>query len=412
MLIRTDKQLHRSYAVLSVLLIFCVMWGCIGVATARYHTEIFTATVYGTKPTPAYSTLGAETTVYDWGDWSSDTEEDPTATIVFDQQEPLRGVLQFSFDRTTEQVRDVFLFSDWGVPSTGGMYTVRDEDGHVELPFSVLITDRERSGQIVLDVAWTPEGEDTPTLTSRYLLTLQPQQLCGVAETPPSFGSTTEFLTDRLLHLSLQPPATASGVMLTNGSLLSDTFAAGLRYYTKQYPQGVLLLHDSTVYLPTDGSDTQEILLDIDRKGSTAPVKIGAGAAEGYLATTTQTPAAAATSLQISTEGLPLVSATRSWTVTVTEAAVFRDAMWNNRLQEGAQLTFTLERLTDGRFVPVEPNGDLTFTVAQTENGGTVTVAAPTAKQPAGTYQLRIEQAWYGYSLYSDILTFFIDYRG
>lgn len=407
----TDKKLHKSYAVLWALLILCVIRGSIGITMAHYRAADFTATVYGGEKADDFSTLGVEKKVYDWGDWSAESDEDPTATIILQESEPLNGVLQFSFDRTTVEARDVFLFADWGIPASGGSYTVRDEDGRVELPFSVLIADRLRSAQVVLDVTWTPNGADTPTLSARYLFTLYPQTLCGDRETSPAFGSATEFLTDRLLHLSVQTPATMSGVMLANGFTLSDSFAVGTRYYTKQYPQGVQLLNDSPIYISTDGSDVQEILLEWNHNDSSEPMRIAAGAADGYLATTVQTPAEKATSLQVATGELPLVGKTATWTLTLTEAPVFRDAAWNNSVQEGAQLLFTIERLVNGAFLPIEPSEDLTVSIVQTETGGTVTVGAPTGKQPAGTYQVRIEQTWNGYPLHAETIPFFVDYR-
>lgn len=408
MVFRTRKKQHRAYAILSVWLLLCVMLGGIGVTTARYQQPPFSSTVYGEELSD--NTVGPERRIYDFGGWTLGAEQDPTATIVLHQHTPLKGVLRFAFDYTTAAQRDVSLFTEWGLAGNGGTYTVNEEDGHIALPFSLIVSTSTRSGVVHLDVEWIPDNVAEPTQSARYLLTLNQHGLCADVETPPAIGSTTEFLTDRLLRLSLQPPTTAPGLIVANGSTLNDVFAAGLRYYTPLYPQGVLLLQDSTVYLPMDGSDSQEILLNFHQI-DVSPIRIAVGTSDGYLATTAQTPASKVTSLHVTAEEPAIVNKTQSWTVTLNEAPLFHDAMWNNHLQEDNQLMVTLQRFVNGAFVDAEPSEDLVCAITQTENSGTVTVSAPTGKQPAGTYQLLIQQTWNGYPLHTQTIPFFIDYR-
>lgn len=408
MTVYTGKKLHRSYAVLCAVLLTSLMIASIGVATARYRQDPLTSTVYG-ESTETETTLDVERRVYDFGAWTTGGQ-DPAAIIVLHQSTPLNGGLRFTLDDTSAAKRDISVFTEWGVKGSDGLYAVNDQDGHAELPFSLLVATSTRSGVVQLDVEWIPDGESEPTLSARYLLTLNPHELCADVEAPPAIGNVTEFLTDEQLYLSLQPPATAAGLILANGPTLTDAFAAGLCYHTPLYPQGVTLLQDSTIYLPTDGSDSQELLLDFNRS-LTEPVRLTAGVSDGYLATTTQTPTDKRATLDVVTEGVPLVNTARLWSVTVKETAAFRDAVWNNGVQEGAQLTVKMRRLTNGAFVDVSSNEDLVLSFTQTENGGTVTVAAPTGVQPAGTYQLVFTQTWNGYPLFAESVPFFIDYR-
>lgn len=408
MTVSHNTKIYMATVALSFLLVMAFLVGSVGTATARYRKDALLSVVYGEQPE---STLSADGCVYDLGCWNINDAEDPQATIVLQQNGVLKGTLRFFFDDVTTQKRDVVVLADAGFSGVSGERTVNEADGQLELPFSLIVSTQSRSGVVSLDVEWVPADGTSETLTARYLLTLNPQLLCVSGANAPTFGENTGFLTKSLLRLSVNVPADGGGVMLAHGVNMSGAFAAGTRYYTAAYPAGVTLLKDSVLYFPFAGGSQQEVLVDCKDTTASTPVKITVGSSDVQFSTTTQTAAADSATLTVSGANGAIVSIKSPLALTIKEAAALADSRWNDGGQSGAQLSFELQRLVDGRFSRVASNADISLTVAHTGNSGTLTVSAPTGKQPAGTYRLVITQTYNGCVIYTNHVRFFIDYR-
>ncbi len=399
---RKQRKIHMATLGISVLLMLGIGLSSIGVASARYQKNAMVSAIYGEIPADP-STLSAAGSTYDFGCWSRGGD-DLDSTIILKGASPLKGTLRFSFDGVTAEKKDIAL--QIGSDSRKE-YVVEEADGRMDLPFSLIISAQNRSGSAHLDVEWVPAGAEKATLSARYLITLNPAALCAGAESAPTFEEAGGFLTNDLLHLPLKMPAGGEGILLAQGANLSGEFPAGICYYTKAYPRGVTLLRDSVLYLPRNASGAEDLLIRREGKGAVEAVKFTAGSSDQYQAATTLTPKTEEASLTVSGGNEPIVNGEKSLTLTVSEASSLKDSAWNDGATSGAQLSWELQKLSNGKFEKITPSAQLKITAKV----GKLEISVPGGKQPAGTYQLILKQTYNGYPIHASTVRFFVDYR-
>ena len=360
----------------------CVL---ISPAFARYSNSTSTDVVVGNPSAVAEQTMSADTMVYDFGicNQNADAEEFSHTLRILDDA-PLSGFLKFSFDH--DSLGDVAVLVDhaYYTQERDGGYLVSASDGDLQVPFSLMFSSVPTTDRVaVLDVSWYPNDGDEPTLFATYLVALAPSAE-GAGDTT-FLGGDTALLTPSTVAAQITVPADRTGVLLAQGDTLDATFTAGTRYFTKTYPQGVTLLRDSALYL----TSTDMVLLNIP---ATDSVTLTAGVSETWKNSKTNlTPQAA--SLTASCDGTAVVSASQPLAVSLNADA--------------ADLTWHVHRYSGGVLTPVDLGTDLTVTASD----HTLTVAAPTGKQPAGTYRLTVTRTYFGYPVEETTLWFFIDYR-
>lgn len=403
---RNIKKIHIATLGMSVLLMLGIGLGSIGVASARYQKSAMVSTVYGSIPADP-STLSAAGSTYDFGCWTSGGE-DLDATIILKGAASLKGTLRFSFDGVTTEKKDIALQING---SADKEYAVSEADGRLDLPFSLVLSAQNRSGSAHLDVEWVPAGSDKATLSARYLIALNPAALCAGAERAPIFEEAGEFLTNDLLHLSLKMPSGGEGILLAQGATLSGKFPAGICYYTKAYPRGVTLLRSSVLYLPRNESGAEDLLIRREGKGAVEAVKITAGSSDQYQAATTLTPKTEEASLTVSGGNEPIVNGEKALTLTLSEASSLKDSAWNDGGTSGAQLSWELQKLSNGTFEKITPSAQIKITATRSSGGGKLEISVPGGNQPAGTYQLILKQTYNGYPIHASTVRFFVDYR-
>lgn len=399
---------HMLYAVVTVCALLLATFSSVGITQARYSNAAYAEVLYdqGVGDT---STLSSEKSIYDFGCWTTkDTAEDITHTIVLEEDAPLAGILRFTWDAVTAQERDVALARG------NGDYLVEDADGYFELPISLVLNATTRSGTAILDVEWIPEGGGEASASARYLLTLNPllSEETASDKVDTLFHSDTRFLTSRQLWLTLTVPSDYAGATFSPGMSETNTFPAGTRYSTEAYPRGITLLRDSVIYLPRQATGYAKALVEVDGAAAGETATFTASTSNVFINHTSQTVPTSPMSLSMSV-GSPVavVSKTRMLTALLTEAAAFRDGAWNSAATGETELIWCIERFSGGDFLAVTPGEDLTVTPSQTAEGGTLIIAAPTGKQPAGTYRLTVTQTYKGYLLNEITAWFFIDYR-
>lgn len=358
---------------------------------ARYSNSTSTDVVVGDPSAVAEQTMSAvpDAAVYDFGicDQGVNVEEFSHTLRILDDA-PLSGFLKFSFD--PDSVDDVTVLIDhaYYAQERNGGYLVSASDGDLQIPFSLIFSSPITATDCVvtLNVSWYPNDGTEPTLFATYLVTLAPDT---VGEGDAAFlGGDTAMLTPSTVAAQVTVPADRTGVLLAQGDTLDAPFTAGTRYFTKAYSQGVTLLRDSPLYLTHDGS-TETVLLNIP---ATDSVNLTAGVSETWKNSKTNlTPQAA--SLTASCSGTAVVSASRPLAVSLNADA--------------AGLTWHVHRYSGGTLTPVTIGTDLTVTASD----HTLTVAAPTGKQPAGAYRLTVTRNHSGYPVEETTLWFFIDYR-
>lgn len=385
-------------------------------AFARYSNVASTAVVYGhTGLLPAGQTMSPATEVYDFGVYSRDADRSEFShTVRICDDAPVSGILRFYWDETTRSNQDILVYIEnryYTSMSTSGYtdYTVSAADGNLQVPFSLLFASSAPATDRVaeLEVSWYPADGDEPTLFARYLLAVTAADPLGTA--PAFIAEETAFLTDRLLQAAVTTPADYTGVLLASAD---GTFTAGTRYFGDAYPHGVTLLRDSAVFIPREGDSTR-LLMDLSAHLSDdSPVSLTVGVSDTLQSTLSRTPLSSVKPLTVTqSDSAGLVTEPKPLTVTVTEAATFRDSDWSHTGDTPNDLTWQVYRYEDGGLYPVTVGEDLAVATEQTANGGTFQIALSDVPAPAGTYVLVITQSYYGYPVLETPIWFFVDYR-
>ncbi len=403
---------HRALfcVVICVVLALVTALNGIGVAYGRYNRVAFSSAVCGTPQAEA-STLTSEKKIFDFGCWQIGQTDGFSHTVVLEQSEPLQGTLRFVWDEVTASRADILVLHTDGLVGVGGEYTVNEADGRLEFPFSLFFSSTTRCGNAYVDVEFIPQGARQAAASARYLVMLNPYDLgASVGNAVPAVSNNTAFLTNRILRLCVLAPGSCNGVLLSAGSNVSDAFAVGTAYYNTHYPQGVTVIKNSILYLPAG----QDGMVDTVIKWPEPPaeqVQLTVGATQTNTTLIRQTPAAYTSAVEVSAQGVPVVSRTQGVTATVHLPDTLPDNAWNNNDGGISQLTWQVQRLQDGRFLDVDCGTDLVARVMQTAIEGNITLTAPTGQQLAGTYRLKCTQIYNGYAIASAYTWFFIDYR-
>lgn len=388
------------YALVSVTLLLAVALSTLGIAQARYNRADMLSVAYGAA-CDERSTLSEQGAVYDFGAWTyGESGEGFTHTVVISSAQALSGRLTFTWDSATAAANDA-------TTTDGAVVAVNEADGLLEYSLSLALTS-QRSARATLTVEWIPDGESEATLSVRYLIALNPYaQSAQAAVSTPSFDSSAGFLSKEMLKLSATAPDGAEGMLLASGSSLTSGFAAGVKYYTSQYPQGVTLLRKSVLYLPSESGSVSAVL-DLTAQLSASPVAVSVGESATNCITASFTPRAdSALTVSLSDSVLSHVS---PLTVTVTEAAALSDSAWNSG-SGGAQLSWRIERYAGGEYSAVSLSENLTASTAYATDSGSLVLRAPTGEQAAGAYRLTVTQSYNGMRINEKTRWFFIDYR-
>ncbi len=398
-------------ALLCVVIALVTLLSSIGVAYGRYNRVVFSSVVCGAPQADA-STLTADKKIYDFGCWQLGQTGGFAHTVILEQNEPLQGTLRFVWDVETVDKADITALPTGEYSGSGGVYTINEADGRLEFPFALFFSSTTRCGSAYLDVELIPQGQTAATASARYLVMLNPYSVGqSVGNAVPAVSNNTAFLTDRLMRLCALAPGSCGGVVLAAGANVTDTFAAGTVYYNNAHPRGVTLVQDSVLYLPAN----QEGMVDAVIAWPQTPaqqVQLAVGVSQTNFTLTRQTPAAATAAIELSAKGTPVVSRTGGATITLQVPDTLPDSQWNTQNGSVAELTWQVQRLQGGQFTDVACGTDLVAAVMQTATEGTITVTAPTGRQPAGTYRLKCTQHYNGCSIATAETWFFIDYRG
>ncbi len=383
----------------------------IGVAYGRYNRVAFSSVVCGAPQADA-STLTSDKRIYDFGCWQLGQTGGFAHSVVLEQGEPLQGTLRFVWDAETRSKADITALPTGEHSGSGGVYTVNEADGRLEFPFALFFSSTTRCGSAYLDVEFIPQGAEAAIASARYLVMLNPYSVGqSVGNAVPAVSNNTAFLTNGLMRLCALAPGSCSGVTVAAGETVTDAFAAGTVYYHALYPNGVTLLQDSVLYLPAN----QEGMVDAVIAWPQPPaqqVQIAVGVSQTNFTITRQTPTAATTAIELLAQSTPVVSRTGAATFTLQVPDTLPDSQWNTQNGSVAELTWQVQRLQGGQFTDVACGADLVAAVTQTATGGTITITAPTGRQPAGTYRLKCTQRYNGCSIAAAEVWFFIDYRG
>lgn len=409
------KKALRSLVLLVVSLLVLTLF-TIHPIYARYKNTTHTSAVFGYETVPIASTLTADTAVYDFGCWNEANSAEFADTIHLYGAGALSGTLRLQLDTVSAINAEIVVLADGAYDSSNinsgySDYRLSAADGHIVFPFYLLFGSRVTTDRVAtLDVSWYPDGSNEPTLFAHYFWAMNP--LTDAAASNVYFSSAPALVSPTLLRASLYTPAQDFGVMLGLGSTCSAPFARGTRYYIPTYPQGVTLLRDSPLCLERQ-ADVSTILMNLSAhtaSHSTFSVTAGVSATAGQTASVSTAGASVPLSVSLS-DPAGVVSMENSLTVTLSTPAPFTDGAWNAAGSEAAQLTWQLQRLSDGVYTPISPDAHLTMAVQQTADGGTLTIGAPTGIQPAGTYRLILTMTYDGYVIAHTKVDFFIDYR-
>lgn len=369
----------------AVLAVACTL---ISPAFARYSNSDSIEVVFGDSSAVLEQTMADPTAdaVYDFGVYDGLSQEPFTHTLCICDDAPLSGFLRFDFDAASPRgAVAVWIEPQYYTQQRDGGYVVSASDGNLQIPFELMFSSPLTATDCVvtLNVSWYPNDGTEPTLFATYLVTLAPDTV-GEGDAAV-LGGDTAMLTDSSVAAQVTVPADRTGVLLAQGTSLDGAFAAGTRYFTQAYPQGVTLLRDSALYVTHDGTET--VLLDISDSSS---VTLTAGVSDAWCDTRTLTPQAAGLTASCDET---VVSASRAVTVTLNTDA--------------ADLTWRIDRYRGGALIPLTTGADLTVT----PSGQTLTVEAPTGQLPAGAYRLTVTRTHLGYPVEETFVWFFIDYR-
>lgn len=393
-----SKKKNTLSVVLGALVLFAIVLSTFGATYAHYNKTSVCSLVYG-ESREEKSTLSAEGKIFDFGIWRSGSANALSHTLVLESAAALNGTLALLWDSATAAANDVAI--EGGV----GERHVSEADGTYSVPISMHVSS-SRSAVASLDVSWTPDGATAPTLTARYFIALNPETSAAQAIT---FGGSTGFLSRDLLHFEATAPSGSHGLIVTPGEGLAQNFKAGTKYYNSTYPQGVTLLSDSAIYLPCENGKVSAVL-NVGENVGASTFKLCVGTSTENYSTTTLTPKSEK-ALSVTTDSDVILSHTNPFTVSIAEAATLHDAAWNTAGSGAAQLSWSIERLVGGEYVPVSTGDNLTAKLERTATGGSITLGAPTGEQPAGTYRMKITQKYNGLKVGQITKWFFIDYR-
>ena len=397
------------YVAVDVLILAVIAFSCLGFAQARYNNGDISSYVYGTEKVDV-CTMSEEGKVFDFGIWQLGQGDSFSSTVIIESRDALRGTLRFSLDEDTADVNDIAIQIDGVFSSSHGEYTVNEEDGRLELPFSVFISPTNRVATAYLDVEWIENGSSEVAMSSRYLMALNAFSIEDKNAVTVDQNN-TKFLTNDLLNVAVEVTDTAEGVILAPGSIITNKFSAGMKYYTDQYPQGVILLKSSALYFSDLQNGKLNTVLDLGDYTAESPISLTAGFSESKYVVTSQTPLSVTKTLTVSVEKKTVLSHTKPLTVTLEEAAALSDNEWNVDGSEKSELEWQIERLVNGKYVAVETSKNLTVSKKQTNNTGELVLSTPTGDQPAGTYRIKFTQKYNGYTVGTEFSWFFIDYR-
>ena len=258
-----------------------------------------------------------------------------------------------------------------------------------------------------LDVSWYPDGSAEPTLFACYRLAVPAADPVGAA---PAFDPEgTAFLTDRLLEVTVTTPVIYTGVTV---SPTDGVFAAGTRYFSDAFPNGVTLLRDSALFIEGSGTSAR-ILMDLTAHLSgDDPLSLTVSVSDTLFGTASCTPYANASALTVTLSDMTgLLSPARPLVITLTESAAFRDSDWSQTGNTPCDLTWRIQRYEGGVCHPVTTDG-LTVTPTQTQRGGTLRLEIAEGNSlPAGTYLMTVTQYYYECPVLETPIWFFVDYR-
>lgn len=409
------KRWNRTVSLsLCVLLALTVLLG-ITPTYARYSNVATTVTSYGhTELVPVGQTLSAHTAEYDFGVYDADAEEDSFShTICILDDRAVSGVLRFSWDEATRINKDIALYieSEYYTTVQRGDYidyTVSAADGDLRIPFSLLFASPAADRVATLDVSWYPADSAEATLFARYRLAVPAADPVGAAPTFDPEG--TAFLTDRLLEVTVTTPVIYTGVTV---SPTDGVFAAGTRYFSDGFPNGVTLLRDSALFIEGSG-DSARLLMDLSAHLSgDDPLSMTVSVSDTLFGTVSCTPYADASALTVTLSDMAgLLSPSRPLVITLTESAAFRDSDWTQTGNTPCDLVWQVRRYADGVCHPVTTGDALTVTPTQTQRGGTLRLELAEGNAlPAGTYLVTVTQYYYECPVLETPIWFFVDYR-
>jgi len=366
-------------------------------AYARYAKTVSVSTVYcsakANPPTMAYTPL-----VYDFGCYFSGENEQFESTICIEDTSAINGTLNFAWDADTAEISDVTATVEGYTPDANGRYKITSDSRTVSIPFSLNVIATSRVGRAYVDVSWTPDGAQTPTLFSRYLISLNPYN--ENAAKPQIIANKTSLITNSLFSLG----AVCDGdVLASRGIGLNENFEQGTVYYSIDYPGGVTLIRDSFIHLTAKDDGILGAVIKFKTE-MTEDVSISIGKHPSVCVATTSSPAGVAHSLQAEFDkAIPTLNTASPLTLTVTEAAAFVDSDWNDSAVEGTQLNWSIERFDGKKFVADTP-------FASVEQNK-IKLMLQDDNKPAGTYRLVLIQKYNGFMISKLDKIFFIDYR-
>lgn len=402
------KPLSRAVCV-SLCAVLLLAASMIAPTMARYSNTTYVATQYGGKSSDG--TLSATTKFYDFGIYTHGVDAATFAhTVRVVDTAPVSGVLRFAWDDATRLNKDIAVFVDSehyiSVQNSGYFdYSVSSSDNVLEMPFSLLFSSPEPR-QVTLDVSFYPDGADEATLFARYFLAVVDEEAVG--STPSFVSADTAFLSDSFLMATVTTPADVAGVWL---STADGVFAAGTCYCTASCADGATLLRDSAIYLPRT-AETASVCVDLSvAKIDTQALTMRVAASDTRYSDKVCTPVSASALTVSLSDAAGILSADRPLVVTLTPSAPLQDSDWSHRNDSAADLSWQLFRRQGDEMVPITEGAHLTVTTAQTQSGGTLTLATPGGEQPAGTYLLMVTQYYHGYLVSKTPIWFFIDYR-
>ncbi len=380
----------------TVFVLFCVLLVCflsIG-AYARYAKTVIVSTVYQNEKNPV-STMGKETSVYDFGCYEYGGETQFDTTICIESDKAINGTLTFNLDSVSVEQSDIAVMVEGYSPDQNGNYTITDTKNVLNVPFSVVILATERVDKAHIDVTWTPSGAQKPTLSARYLITLNPYN--ETASKPQIIANKTSFLTNSLFALSAFGDTDL--LVSRDGAL----FEKGTVYYCTAYPKGVTLVRDSLICLGVADDGTVDTVIKLNTP-QTQDFSISIGTHPQNCAISTHTPPkdAAPIKADFNTK-TAILKENESLELTVTEAAALVDDTWNDNAVTDAQLMWTLERFDGTKFVADTLNTSV--------DGKKIKISLQDASKSAGTYRISLLQTYNGYTIGHLNKVFFIDYR-
>ncbi len=405
-----NKRIVRKilYLAVSAIAVLACAINSIGVTQGRFNKSAIYSTVCG-KESIDNSTLSEEKEIFDFGVWKVGNSETFSHTVILEGEAKLKGKLRFTWDDETKQNKDIAVVPEGSFSGSIDEYEIDEADKKLEFPFSLVFSPTQRIGFAYFDVEWIPEGSSKALLSSRYLITLNPDAISN-DDNISYLEENTNFISKNLLQFSINC-SNAEGILLSPGSSILNQFESGLVYYTQSYTQGIKLIKNSILYLPKGSQDNLSGIIDLKTQSFDSSFKLAAGTSFSNYITTSQTPTdTAALSVKLSGKE-PILSHTNPIKFVIKEDSKLVDNKWNSKGSDKAEIIWKVQRLSNGNFESVKTSKDFVVSVSQNETGGKLIISAPTGNQVAGTYRLVVSQTYKDYLLTKKTITFYIDYR-